>query len=150
MTAIALDTNLLLLLVIGRATGEAAGKRLKGYDDADLDILEKCLTGCDRIVVTPNVWTEISNICGFGIEGTWLAQIQDNIVQTIHASMEIGRPSSEVTADPEFGRLGLTDCVWLAVLDAETTLLTDDLALCNTALSRGLKAVNFNHLRDFG
>ena len=77
MTAIALDTNLLLLLVIGRATGEAAGKRLKGFTADDLDVLEKCLTGCERLVVSPNVWTEVSNLCGFGIDGEWLQQVQD-------------------------------------------------------------------------
>ena len=149
MTTIALDTNLLLLLIIGRATGEPAGKRLKGFAQDDLQLLDDCLSGCDRLIVTPNVWTEVSNLCGYGIDGAWLQQVDDAVIDAIHATVEVGRPSKDVTVDPEFGRLGLTDCVWLSVLDAETTLITDDVALYNIALSRGLKVINFNHLRSF-
>lgn len=150
MTAVALDTNILLLLLVARATGRVLGKRLKAFTDDDIAILDGCLSSSDRLVTTPNVWTEVSNIWPWGIEGDGRGAVFSNLIETIKGSIELVQASKDVLDDPEFGRLGLTDCVWLAVLDPETTLLTDDLALYNIALSRGLKVVNFTHLRDFG
>jgi hypothetical protein len=149
MSAVALDTNLLLLFAVGRATGGVVGKRLKSFTDDDLSVLARCLEGCDRLVVTPNVWTEVSNIWDFGIEADWRRDVTETIAQMIKSSFEVVRASKDVVDDPEFSRLGLTDCVWLSVLDNQTTLLTDDLALWSIALSRGLKAVNFTQLRNF-
>ena len=149
MTAIALDTNILLLLLVARATGQVVGKRLKAFTNDDIAILNDCLSRHDRLVTTPNVWTEISNTWSWGIEGDWRDAVFATFVDAIEGSVELVRASKDVLEDPEFGRLGLTDCVWLAVLDAETTLITDDLALYNIALSRGLTAVNFTHLREF-
>jgi hypothetical protein len=149
MTAIALDTNLMLLLVIGRATGRVVGKRLKAFSRDDLGILGACIERCDRLIVTPNVWTEVSNIWDFGIDAAWREAVSETMIDLIKTTIEVVRPSRDVVDDPEFARLGLTDCAWLSALDNRTTLLTDDLALCQIALSRGLKAVNFNELRNF-
>jgi hypothetical protein len=149
MTALALDTNILLLWIVGVATGRVLGKRLKAYSDADLSILQTCIEGHDRLVVTPNVWTEVSNVWDFGIDGSARRTIQQVLSSAIQSSLEISKASREIAVDPDFDRLGLADCAWLAVLDQDTTLLTDDVALCDTAVSRGLKAVNFTRLRDF-
>jgi hypothetical protein len=149
MTAVALDTNLLLLLVVGEATGRVVGKRLKAYTNEDLGLLYECLSGADRIVVTPNVWTEVSNIWDFGISGELRRDIQAALTNLIRGSLEIFKPSRDIVDDPDFERLGLADCVWLSALDKQTTFFTDDLTLCDAALSRGLKAVNFTHLRTF-
>jgi hypothetical protein len=150
MTALALVTNILLLWIVGAATGRVLGKRLRSYSEVDLPILQTCIEGHHRLIVTPNVWTEVSNIWDFGIDGLARRTIQQTLSDAIQSSLEIAKASREAAADPDFDRLGLTDCAWLAVLDRDTTLLTDDVALCDTALSRGLKAVNFTRLRDFG
>ena len=150
MTALALDTNILLLWIVGAATGRVLGKRLKSYCDDDLTILRSCIEGHDRLIVTPNVWTEVSNVWHWGIEGSARRTIQQTLLGAIPSSLEISKPSREVAADPDFGRLDLADCAWLAVLDQDMTLLTDDVALCDTAVSRGFEAVNFTRLRDFG
>ena len=150
MTALALDTNILLLWLVGAATGRVLGKRLKAYSEDDLAILQTCIEGHDRLVVTPNVWTEVSNVWHWGIEGSARRTIQQTLTDAIHSSLELSKGSSEIATDPDFGRLDLADCAWFAVLDQQTTLITDDVALCDTAISRGLKAVNFTRLRDFG
>jgi tRNA G37 N-methylase TrmD len=149
MSGIALDTNLLLLLVVGQATGGAAGKRLKNFTDEDFVLLCDCIEGHDRLVATSNVWTEVSNIWDFGMEAGWRRSVATTLAETIKAAVEIILASQDVVDDPEFQRLGVADCVWLKVLDQNTTLLTDDVVLCNVAMSRGLRAVNFTHLRDF-
>ena len=75
MSAVALDTNLMLLLVVGTATGRTIGKRLKNFSDEDFVVLQTCLDGVDKLIATPHVWTEVSNIWNFGIEGHWLSLI---------------------------------------------------------------------------
>lgn len=149
MKAVALDTNLLLLLIIGRAAGRVVGRRLKVYRDEDLALLESCLAPFDRLIATPNAWTEFYNVWDWGIDGNLRADVLLASMEMVRESVELTCASSTVIADEEFGRLGLADCTWLAVLDRETTLLTDDLVLCNVALSRGFKAVNFTELRNF-
>lgn len=149
MPAAALDTNLLLLFLVGSSTGQVVGKRLRAYTRDDIPVLLSCLEGQDRLITTPNVWSEVSNVWDWGVEEPRRSEVYRAMVSTIGTAVEIIRPSRDVLSDPEFPRLGLTDCVWLAVLDTETTLITDDLALCNIALSRGFRAVNFTELRDF-
>ena len=151
MTGMALDTNLLMLFVIGNAIGDVVGKRLKKYTQDDWIVLRSYLERADRLISTPNVWTEVSNICTFGVRGDWEHRIRANLIVSIHGAIEIVRPSCEVIADPDFARLGLTDCVWLSVLNDEDdmVLLTDDIPLYNVALSGVLNVQNFTHLRDF-
>jgi hypothetical protein len=149
MSRIALDTNLLLLYVVGLATGGPNGKRLKSYGTDDLILLSEFVSEYDRIVTTPNVWTEVSNIWPFGIVGHWRQDIPALMSDLIRTGIELAKPSRDVIDDPDFERLGLTDCVWLSVLDADTVLMTDDVPLYATALSRGLSATNFTHLRNF-
>lgn len=137
------------MLIAGTAAGRVVGKRLKAFTDSDLPVLQQCLAGSDRLIVTPNVWTEVCNICDFGIVGQLKQDVRVALSNLIGDTIEVYKASNEIVDDPDFRRLGLAGCVWLSVLDAETTLLTDDAALCDAALSRGLKAVNFTHLRDF-
>lgn len=149
MTAIALDTNLLALFLIGGTTGRVVGKRLKAYTDDDLAVLRDCIAAHDRLVTTPNAWTEFFNIWDWGIEEPLRSELLYGSIAVVKQTIEIVRASRDVVDDPDFGRLGLADCVWLAVLNRETTLLTDDVALFNVALSRGFRAVNFTQLRQF-
>ena len=149
MSRIALDTNLLLLYVFGVATGGPRGKRLDRYRREDFNLLKTVVSNYDNILSTPNVWTEVSNIWDFGVGDRWRRDVPAVMSRLISKHVEIAIPSKEVVDDPDFGRLGLADCVWLAVLDADTLLLTDDLALHAIALSRGLRTTNFTHLRNF-
>ena len=148
MRRVALDTNLLLLLVIGCSAGRVVGKRLKAFVDEDIAVVADFVSPFDRLITTPNVWTEFFNTWDWGIDGALRNAILEDAVATVMRSVEIARSTSDIVRDPDIGRLGLTDCTWLDVLDSSTTLLTDDVALWNTALSRGFKAVNFNHIRS--
>jgi hypothetical protein len=56
--------------------------------------------------------------------------------------------SNVAAARPEFFRLGLTDAALLHLSIEQAVLLTADLHLYLAALKGGLKAQNFNHLRD--
>jgi len=152
MRRVAIDTNILLLLVVGSVAPEFVGqhKRLKAYDLDDYRIVMSFLVGMDTVVTTPNVATELVNLVGQGVTEPirtrlfvylrdWLPALPERYVETAQA----------VTV-PEFARLGLTDSVWLAALSPDTELLTDDIDLYLAVLRRGLQVTNLNHIRESG
>jgi hypothetical protein len=48
----------------------------------------------------------------------------------------------------EYRRLGLADAALLCVADSGATILTDDVDLYLAAVRAGLKAINYNHIRE--
>jgi hypothetical protein len=147
---VALDANLLLLLIVGESSKDwiAGHKRLGQYDPAAFDFLTQAIGGASKIVTTPNVLTEVSNLLVQGVAEPRRSVLRQGYSGFLtSASCEIYHPSSIAAVDPEFSRLGLADCVWLGCMDDETVLLTDDLELYLAAVSRGLIAFNFTRLR---
>jgi hypothetical protein len=61
---IVLDTNLLILLVVGSTNKQfiRLHKRTKAFTVEDFDLLVREFKGIDRMVVTPNTLTEASNL----------------------------------------------------------------------------------------
>ena len=59
-----LDTNLLVLLVVGSESRDLISKhrRLEHYSSEDYDILYRLLEDADELFVTPNTLTEASNL----------------------------------------------------------------------------------------
>jgi hypothetical protein len=149
VTAIALDANLLLLWVVGNASRAALQihKRLKAYEAQDLDLLIEIVSSASGIIGTPNAWTEVSNLATFGIVGDYKDAIHETLALSIASTSERYSPSSEIAQRPDFSRLGLADCAWLAVLTPSVKFLTVYLKLLHAAHSHGLDAINFNHLR---
>lgn len=151
MKAIIVDTNLLILLVVGQTSLPyiSMHKRLKAYTISDYHLLVTLLAPASNICVTPNILTEACNLlkqigeparslilCKF-------AEIVDQISETYIQSRAGVRAA-------EFMRLGLTDSVLLlASSDPSIVLVTADLGLYLAAMQRGLAVVNFNHHRQF-
>ena len=150
MRRIAVDTNLLLLLVVGSASRShiARHKRLRAYSIEDFDFLLEILRNTDEIVATPNAWTEVSNLAGFGLVDPIRSEVFAALANLINKLHERYRTSSSASEEPEFARLGLTDCAWLESSGSNTILLTDDLQLYLAACHRGMNAFNFTHLRE--
>ena len=149
MSAIALDSNLVLLLIVGQVAPSLLGrhKRLSGYDRRDFNHLVGILGRVDDIVTTPNAMSEVSNLARQGIRDPDLSRIYNALKQFAEHSNERYLPSRDAAAAPEFVRLGLTDVTWLSIPTAETPLLTDDTDLYLAALGRGFQAIKFNEYR---
>lgn len=151
MALVALDSNLLLLLVVGSASRKYIGmhKRLRAYDESDFDLLLEQLSVASAIVLTPNTLTETSNLIDYIGEPARsdvyraLATILD-----LSESQETYVPSKQAVSFRELPRLGLTDCALLSLCLQGVTLVTADLQLFLAVIRRGAKALNFNHLRD--
>jgi hypothetical protein len=147
---LALDSNLMLLLAVGRAERGlvASHKRLRPYAEADYELLQGFIAVSDAVVTTPNVMTEVSNLADYGVLEPSRSRISASVKGLIAVFVEVYWQSRQLADFPEFERLGLADCSLLAVLDKRTRLLTVDNALYIAALQRGSAALNFHHIRS--
>jgi hypothetical protein len=148
---IILDTNLLLLFVVGMTEQEyvVKHKRLSAYTIADFHLLLDMLSAAKAIVVTPNTLTETSNLIKH-INEPARSHIYGFFQKLVKATETEERfIESRIAVDrPEFLRLGLTDSALLQVGAESHTLLTADLNLYLAASQLGLMAENFNHHRN--
>ncbi|WP_099227681.1 hypothetical protein [Pseudomonas viridiflava] len=142
-----LDTNLLLLLVVGTyAVGHiSVHKRTESFTADDYYILLELLAG-KEIVVTTGVLTEASNLLWSGSRVQREA-LREILRLFITENVELLVDSIQACSSSEFGKLGLTDA-GILVLEAQAgSILTADLDLHLAALARGLESENFTHYR---
>ena len=144
-----LDTNLLLLLVVGSTSREyiSKHKRLKAFSETDFDLLRELILSAPNIFVTPNTLTETSNLIGYIAEPA-RTKIFKVFCDYIQSANEHYYESRQTINRKEFVRLGLTDSVLLHEMTDSFILLTADLNLYLAAEKEGYPVLNFNHLRD--
>jgi hypothetical protein len=143
---VALDANLLVLLVVGLAsdTYVTQHKRLKAFTIADYQLLQGLLANTPEVFVSPHTLTEASNLIGQIAEPA-LSHIRRVFRQLLAKFTETTIASRKAADDVAFLRLGLTDAVLLDETFHDLTLLTTDLALYLEASRRGRTAINFHH-----
>ncbi len=144
-----IDTNLLVLFVVGTASKEyiAKHKKLTEFTVEDYDRLVKIIAKASEVLVTPNTLTETSNLAAY-INEPARGKVLNVLRTVVSASQERYVPSSVAAERKEFVQLGLADAALLEIAAKDVTLLTTDFALYNIALAKGAQAINFNHLRD--
>ena len=149
LTRLILDTNLLVLYVVGTASRKyiSMHKRLTQFNESDYDLLLNIISKASIILVTPNTLTETSNLSAYIAEPA-KSHIFEVLQYVIQNSQENYLNSSVVASRPEFIRLGLTDASLIDLSSNDGSLLTTDLNLYLAALANGSAATNFNHLRD--
>jgi hypothetical protein len=149
MPAVILDSNLLVLFIIGRTSPELIERhrRLQAYSVSDFDLLIEFIAPMSQLIVTPNTLTETSNLLKHIAEPA-RAQIAATFRDFVRTADERYVESARAVDQSEFPRLWLTDAVVLTELHSHKVLLTADLNLYLAALRRGETAVNFNHLRE--
>ena len=144
------DTNLLLLLIIGSADRDLVSKfkRTKQFTAEDFDLLYKFLELFKAIYTTPHVLTEVGNLAN-----TLPMDQKPLFAETFR---EIGQLFEEKHAlfkllsnKPEFVAYGLTDVSILELAPEQALILTDDFPLANNAQNQGLDVINFNHIRFY-
>lgn len=148
MKKILLDTNLLLVLVVGLA-GEGMLKRHKkteGYTEDDLEMLILFLEGYPQVVLTPNIITETSNLIS-QIGNPYKKEMRVLLGDFIRSRVEVYVESASLVDLPEYPQLGITDSGILAAGKHVDCILTADLDLYLSALGQDLPAENFTHYR---
>lgn len=139
-----IDANLLVLLVVGSVGREQIGKhrRTRIFAPRDFDRLLSLVESLDRVYVTPNTLTEVSNL----LENRQDTRFLEKFRILVESSKEIVVASAVATANSAFTRFGLTDTVLLEVVSAKRPLITVDLNLFNAAFAKGEQAA-FNFTR---
>lgn len=149
MNAVLIDTNLLVLFVVGTADCRyiTKHKRLSGFVPQDYSALMGIVSEASSVLVTPNTLTETSNLAAYIAEPA-KREVFAVLQRVIASATEVYVPSQTASLRSEFIRLGLTDATILEACTDQVTLLTTDLKLYLDAVAGGVSAINFNHMRD--
>lgn len=147
--AVAVDANLLVLLVVGGTSQNyiSRHKRCREFTKNDYGILYEFLSNFSKVIATPNILTETSNLLShineparteiFCAYRVFITGIEETIVSSQRASHR-----------QEFLRLGLSDAALLELADRDIILLTRDSDLYLAALASGREAINFAHIQN--
>lgn len=144
-----IDTNVLLLLIIGSYDQRLIARfnRTADFTGEDFDLLRLSLEQTRGVVVTPHVLTEVSNFLGHLWEPVRTDLFETTLRALVLAAEERTIPAVELAGDELFPRVGLTD-VGIRRSAGDVLILTDDLRLSNFLYEAGADFVNFRHLQS--
>ena len=150
-TAVLLDSNLLLLLVVGLVdpTYIAKARTLSAYSVEDFELLTDILASFRTIVTTPHILTEISNLIGRERDDI-CREVRGKITEFVSKAQEERAPAVTLVADPAFVRLGITDTAISIAASLPAFVLTADAPLYVHVSGSGGAVANFNHIRVSG
>jgi len=143
-----IDANILLLFCIGTLNKDYIPKfkRTSMYVVEDFDILTTFLSLFTKVVTTPNVLTEVSNLAN-SLTGKYRDSFGVILSKAIEMCDEKYLESVNVANTYELYHFGISDAIMLRLAKSHYLLLTDDLRLSHYAMGNGINVVNFNHLR---
>lgn len=146
MTKYLIDTNLLVLLVLGGSDRSLIGrhKRLKNFDQVDFDGLETILRDATVLVTLPYILAETSNLIGVGKRDASL-DAMNRFEFFIRQADEYEVKSEAIIGSPYFRRFGLTDTAIIHLIRDRVHVLTVDHALCGILDDVGIKTTNLRH-----
>ena len=147
---IIVDTNILLLLVVGLVNVNyiAAYKRTAMFTGEDYYILLNALTFFDTHLVTPHVLTEVSNLIGQSSNPS-PEKLRTVLRRLIPRCNEVSRDSASLANRPEFLQFGIADTGIAELASSGALVLTDDSKLYHYLSGTGRSVVNFNHIRTY-
>ena len=145
---ILVDTNILLLYFIGAYDQDLIPKfkRTRQFTVEDHAILISLLGLFDKIVTTPNILTEVSNLSG-QLGEPKKSEYFKKFSSGISLLEEEYVASKDVADMQEFVRFGLTDTGIVHLTRGKYLVLTDDLQLSQYLQSAEVDVINFNNIR---
>lgn len=149
-----IDTNLLLLLVVGSADRQYISKHKRlapDYSIDDFDLVTAVASSFSDIILLPNTLTEVSSFAR-QIGNPARDHIQSKLAEFIEVNTEIHIAGRSAALRDEFFELGLTDAAILQLCAAPLgeltpTLLSVDADLLNAASALGYGFLDFTQLR---
>lgn len=153
--ALLLDTNILLLDVVSEL-GQGWITRFKRtrdrFEESDSAILREARGHARRLLTTPHVLTETSNLLGQSTEDQAIrarARLSEKFAVLDEKWIQARDMNASDTSRKLFHRLGLTDWALCETAKTGVLVLTDDAALADSVERVGGRSLNFNHLRPF-
>ncbi|MDQ3845170.1 MAG: hypothetical protein M3342_14335 [Bacteroidota bacterium] len=136
---ILIDTNALVILLIGFIDPRLfkTHKTTSIYEEQDFIDLLVVIGDIKRLVVLPNVWTELDNLLN-KFSGNYKYQYIEQIAKTIQATTERYIESVRAIESFTFFEIGLTDTLLLHVAKECQLLVTSDSRLSDYAIALGI------------
>lgn len=146
---ILIDSNVLVILMLGLVDPNLIGKdkRSSIYEKEDFYKLLNAIGSIDKIVVLPNIWTEVDNLLNH-VSGSYKYQYIEKITSTIRVTSEEYIKSSIGTQSSNFSHLGLTDSLILEFAKKCDFLITDDSRLSDFARANGILVYDMKSIRN--
>lgn len=145
---ILIDANLLLLFFVGMYDRRRVSsfKGTKKFTVEDFDLLKQMFSYFNKVITTPNILTEVSNLSN---------QLREDEKDSYHTSFamriasfdERYTTSVEICAREYFSKFGLTDSGVIELVRGKYLVLTDDFKLSNYLQKANIDVINFNHIR---
>jgi len=147
--ALLLDSNLLVLFVVGSA-GENLIHRhncLDAFDVEDYRQITAMIANASHLILVAHVLAETSNLIR-QISEPAKSEVTAILKLLIDKFQEDTLPSADATAHAQYLRLGLTDAVLLTLsATPNAVLFTADHDLYGAATGEGREAYNFFHFK---
>lgn len=149
MRQLILDTNVLVLLIVGLTDINLIGKhkRTCTYNLRDFKRLRTIIDQYCQIVITPHILSETSNLLSQTgeISKTGVLHTFKLLMEKLKEEAVIG---IKIVKHESFDRFGITDCGILQLLNKNDALITTDVKLYLEASKIIDYAINFNHLKN--
>ncbi|TDT40564.1 hypothetical protein CLV90_3413 [Maribacter spongiicola] len=134
-----IDTNSLIILLVGLIDPKLIQKhkRTSIYEEQDFNDLLSFIGDIEKLVVIPNVWTEVDNLLNNFNRGHKERYIEE-ITKTIKITTEKFLESKTAIESIGFLDLGLTDSLLLEYSKECELLITSDSKLSDYAIASGV------------
>lgn len=148
MKRILIDSNALTLFVLGTVNQHYIGRhrRLSIYDEDDFGLLSLYISNCKEVVITPNIWTEVDNLCHDQIHGedktTYISLMQKIHTDWIPGFVEEFVRTMDAVRMTEYSYIGLSDTVILKLSKDCDLLITADSQLSDLARAQGIQVLD--------
>jgi rRNA-processing protein FCF1 len=148
-TGLLVDTNLLVLFIVGRVNRNRIDnfKRTSKYSKEDFDLLLRVISGLGKPLYTvAHVLAEVSNLTV--LQGPERLRARQILKETVAVLQEPEIASVRATGAKEYPALGLVDAaIAIVARENDCAVLTDDLDLYVALINQGIPAFNFTHLQ---
>lgn len=145
---ILVDTNLLLLLIVGATPSIKNFKRTNIYNSSDYELLVRLIDQFEKLIATPHILAEVGNLSN-GLYGSQQQDFFETLKRSLSSIIiEIHIPASELADNYSLSPHGVADVGVIALAKNNYLVLTDDLRVASFALQNGVDVINFNHVRD--
>lgn len=148
MRSVLLDTNLLLLLVVGLYDKDSISKhkRTSCFVPEDFDLLVECIDGYEVLWVTSHCLAEVSNLL-MQTNERHAKGLMECLSRLVAEAKESRIPKEVIFENRIVTRIGIADTGLAVKSKRVTCVFTVDFDLYREIANRGHRVVNFNHLR---
>lgn len=150
-----IDSNLLILLITGYYDKNyiKSFKRTSLYSVEDFNVLKKIVDKFSKIIITPHILTEISNLCidqkgDDSIKNKKFREFLITFIRTIYSFKEIHIAKNQILVLEYFHYLGVTDSAIIEIaIKNKLNVITDDAGVYVKLYYLNVPVINLTHLR---